>query len=626
VAWEQVDGNDELHVSALRGMIMVNRCVWLGAILGFLLFPASALPAEEMTIRVHLFKGDWAEGNPGLKEVTVMTAATHPAIEPLKAKIRAPEEAQKTAVAAALMDMLELKTVDHLLSFSKPWSGKDTRLGEAMTLGRTTFLFNFVPKRHSPQKVALSTSLFRSKTPTEAGPADDRATKELLDAFAAGKTGAGMDKILDVGLELEIGDPAVVVVPTEGGAYFMMIALTVGAKSPGQVEFAGGPKVLHQVIPSYPDELRRKGIEGQVELQVGIDEEGNVGGVRILKSLNPYLDNSAVHALKQWKYEPVLRDGVPVPAVITLTVNFTREAYRQAEEAAAKGQAAQAAGRKATSQAALPGILAKCADYCDKLKGAALDYICEETIRDVNFNLPTGEELRKQSSIVLSMVNGTGSVSQLGISRLPFPNPERAERNEYLCDYLFVKKAEGIQDRRIILKENGRPLPDRTKILEERRFTTLTPFLAPIRLLGRDRQPLFDYKLLKGDTVKGKEVWVIEVVPKAGNAAGVEYAKAWVEKKIGQVVKAEMTGLPYEGYESVITELIQYNAPAKFAATYSYSVEKNGLAFPSEARIRVNYAFPGITPERFTIERIRTDLKYDKYKFFTVETEGTVKK
>ncbi len=605
---------------------MTKKRLRPGPILGFLVLSASALSADDVTIQVHLFKGAWAAGQQDVKEVMVMTAATHPAIESLKAKIGAPEEAQKTGVAAALMDTLGLKTVDHVLSFSKPWSGRDARLGEAMTLGRTTFLFNFVPKRLSPQKVALSTSLFKSKTPTEAGPADDRATKELLDAFAAGKTGAGMDKILDIGLELEIGEPAIVAVPTEGGPYFMMIALTAGAKSPGQVEFAGGPKVLHQVIPSYPDELRRAGIEGQVELQVGIDEEGNVGGVRVLKSLNPYLDNSAVHALKQWKYEPVLRDGTPVPVVLTLTVNFTREAYRQAEESATRRQAAQAGGRKATSQAALPGILTKCADYCDNLKGAALDYICEEAIRDVNFNLPTGEELRKQSSIVLLMVSGAGSVSQLGISRLPFPNPQRAERNEYLCDYLFVKKGEGIQDRRIILKENGRPLPGRTKILEERRFTTLTPFLAPIRLLGRDRQPLFDYQLLKGDTVKGKEVWVIEVVPNAGNAAGVEYAKAWVEKKSGQVVKAEMTGLPYEGYESVLSELIQYNARAKFAATYSYSVEKKGLAFPSEARIRVNYAFPGITPEAFTIERIRTDLKYDKYKFFTVETEGAVKK
>jgi len=610
---------------ASREMAMVKGHFRTGLTIGLLLLSASALPAEELTIRVHLFQGAWAEGAVGLKEVRVMTAASHPAIEALKAKVGGPEEALRTSAAAALMDALELKTVDHVLSFAKPWSGRDIRLSEVITLGRTTYFFNFVPKRVTPERIALPVSLFRSKPSGQAGPADDRATQELLEAFASGKATVRMDKMLDITLDLEPGDPVIVAFPAGDGPYFMMIALTAGAGPTTQIEFAGGPKVLHQVVPSYPEELRRRGIEGQVELQVGIDEEGNVGGVRILKSLHPYLDNSAVQALKQWKYEPVLRNGVPVPAVITLTVNFTREAYRQSEEGAPKEEA-QAAGREAASPAALPAILDKCAGYCDRLKAAALDYICEETIRDVNFNLPTGEELRKQSSIVLTMVSGTGSVSQLGVERLPFPNPLRAERNEYLCDDLFVKKAEGIQERRIILKENGRPLPDRTKILEERRFSMLVPFLEPVRLFGRDRQALFDYRILKDDRVKGKEVWVIEVTPKPGNAAGVESAKVWTEKTSGQVVKIEMTGLPFEGYESVLAELVQYNARAKFVATYTYSVEKKGLAFPSEARIRVHYAYPGATPERFAIERIRTDLKYDKYKFFTVETKEEIKK
>lgn len=602
---------------------MRRKWYLLGLILGFVSSAIPAMSAEEISIHVHLFKGAWTEEHPALKEVTVMTTASHPEIEALKAKIGAPENALKTAAAAILMEVMGLKTLEDLFSFTKPWTGRETRLSEAIHVGQAAFLFNFKPERLSPQKVSLTTSLFRSKTPGEAGPADDRLTKELLDAFAAGKVSARMEEILDLGLDLDIGDLAIVAIPTENGAYFMLIALTAGVKAVGQLEFAGGPRVLHQVVPSYPDELRRQGIEGQVELQVGIDEEGNVGGVRILKSLHPYLDNSAVQALKQWKYEPVLRNGAPVPVVVTMTVNFTREAYRKPEEAAAKGQPRES-GPRAALRMDLPSILEKCADYCDRLRNSALDYICEETIRDINFNLMTDEEMKK-SSVVITIMSGTGDVSQLGISSLPPHSPKRTEKNEYVCDYLLVKKGEGIQDKRIILRENGRRLPDRSKILEERRFTTLTPFLAPVRLFGRDRQPLFDYILLKDDKIKGKEACVIEVVPKAGNAAGVEYAKAWVEKEGGQVVKIEMTGLPYEGYECILNELIQYNARAKFVATYSYSVEKKSLAFPSEAKIRVNFARPGVMPERFWIERIRTDMKYEKYKFFTVETEGAVK-
>lgn len=606
-------------------MIMARKNRLLGIVLGILLPCMCGYSVEEMTLQVHLFKGAWTEGHTVPKEVTVMTAVSHPVIEALKATVAGPEEALKTAAAAALMDTFELRTVDHILSFSKPWSGRDIRLAEAKTIGRTTFLFNFDTKRLSPQKVELATSLFISNTDGEAGPTDDRLTKELLDALAAGKLSARWEKLLDLKLDLEMGNPVIVDVPAEGGAYFMLITLMGGAKTASPLEFAGGPKVLHKVIPSYPDELRRRGIEGHVELQVGIDAEGNVGGVRILKSVYPYLDNSAVQALKQWKFEPVRQNGVAVPAVITLTVNFTRESYRQAEETAA-GEQALPAGSEAASQAELSGILEKCADYCERLKGAALDYISEETIRDVYFNLPTEEE-QKKNPVVLSLVSRLdGSVSQLGISSLPLPNPHWTERNKYVCDYLFVKKGGGIQDKRIILEENGRKSPDRSKSLEERRFTTLTPFLAPVRLLGRDRQPLFDYRILKSEAIKGRPTVVIEVMPKPGNAAGVEHAKVWVEKKSSQVLKIEITGLPFEGYESVLGELIQYNTKAKFVATYSYLFEKNGLAFPSEARIRVSYPYPGITPEAFIIEKIRTDMKYDKYKFFTVETEGAVKK
>ncbi|MGA2532506.1 MAG: TonB family protein [Candidatus Aminicenantales bacterium] len=552
-----------------------------------------------------------------------MTAASHPAIEALRAKVGGSEPEMTAAAIDALLDAQSLKTVDDFFAFTKPWNGKDARVSEAINVGQAAFLFNFKPERLSPQKVALQTAIFRTKETGGPRKPADSVSKELLDAFATGKVSAGMEKILDQTFELEIGNPVIVAIPTEGGAYFMMIVLKGGAKSSGQLEFAGGPKVIHRVTPAYPDELRRQGVEGQVDLQVGIDEEGTVGGVKILKSLHPYLDNAAVQALKQWKYEPVYQNGVPVPAIITMTVNFTREAYR-AQEEAEESQKSQGAAAGSSSQAELAGILEKCAEYCDKLKGAALDYICEETIRDVFYNLMTQEE-RKKSSVVLSMVSGAGSVSRLGISDLP-PYSNRTEKNEYVCDYLLIKNGEGIEDKRIILKENGRKIPDRTKFLEEKRFATLLPYLAPVRLVGRDRQRLFDYRLLDLEKVKGKDAYLIEAIPKAGAAAGVEYAGIWVEKKNFRVLKIEITGVPIEGYESVLEELIQYNIKTKFVTTYSYLVEKKGLAFPSGAAIRVNYPFPGMTPELYNIEKIRTDIKYDKYKFFTVETDGAVKK
>lgn len=405
-----------------------------------------------------------------------------------------------------------------------------------------------------------------------------------------------------------------------GESIIIRVPLFWAASSPAIEELKA--KAIHEVIPAYPDELRRQGVEGRVELQVGIDQEGTVGGVKVLKSLHPWLDNAAVQALKQWKYEPILQNGKPVPAIIALTVNFTREAYRTQEESPENVKGASA-GLKSSSHAEVANILEKSAEYCDKLEGVALDYICEEAIRDVFYHFMTKEEMDKRG-IVLSFVSRAGSVSQLGISFISSHNPERTERNEYVCDYLLVKKGDRTEDRRIILRENGRERPNRTKLLEERRLSTLLPFLAPVRLIGRDRQPLFDYRLLKEEKLKGKDFFLIEALPKTGDAGGIERGKVWVEKKNCRILKVEITGVPLEGYESVLREIVQYNLTPKFLTTYFYQIEKKGLAFPSSAEIRVDY--PSSLSAYSYVKKIQTDIKYDKYKFFTVETEGSVKK
>ena len=43
---------------------------------------------------------------------------------------------------------------------------------------------------------------------------------------------------------------------------------------------------------------------------------------RILRSI-PLLDQAALDAVRQWEYSPTLLNGVPVPVIMTVTVNFT---------------------------------------------------------------------------------------------------------------------------------------------------------------------------------------------------------------------------------------------------------------------------------------------------------------
>jgi TonB family protein len=81
------------------------------------------------------------------------------------------------------------------------------------------------------------------------------------------------------------------------------------------------PKKVKDVFPVYPEEARKSGIEGIVILEAKADEKGNVVDARVLRSVPP-LDQAAIDAVKQWKFEPLLIDGKPRQVIFTLTVRF----------------------------------------------------------------------------------------------------------------------------------------------------------------------------------------------------------------------------------------------------------------------------------------------------------------
>jgi len=81
------------------------------------------------------------------------------------------------------------------------------------------------------------------------------------------------------------------------------------------------PKLIKEVQPVYPEVARLARVQGVVILSVRTDEEGKVVDALVLRSI-PLLDQAAIDAVKQWVYEPYVKDGKPVPIVFTVTVRF----------------------------------------------------------------------------------------------------------------------------------------------------------------------------------------------------------------------------------------------------------------------------------------------------------------
>ena len=80
----------------------------------------------------------------------------------------------------------------------------------------------------------------------------------------------------------------------------------------------------YQVIPKYPEGLRRRSIEGTVILSAQILPDGSVGTIEVIKSAGyESFDNNAKEAVKQWHFNPAIQNGIPVSSYIKIPVKFT---------------------------------------------------------------------------------------------------------------------------------------------------------------------------------------------------------------------------------------------------------------------------------------------------------------
>jgi protein TonB len=81
------------------------------------------------------------------------------------------------------------------------------------------------------------------------------------------------------------------------------------------------PSKIHHVLPSYPEIARNAKIEGVVILEAVISASGHVDRVRVLRSVR-LLDESAIAAVRQWRFTPTMLNGEAIPVVMTVTVTF----------------------------------------------------------------------------------------------------------------------------------------------------------------------------------------------------------------------------------------------------------------------------------------------------------------
>ncbi|HVR28451.1 MAG TPA: TonB family protein [Thermoanaerobaculia bacterium] len=82
------------------------------------------------------------------------------------------------------------------------------------------------------------------------------------------------------------------------------------------------PKRIQDAAPVYARESVPTDREAFVILELTLDPRGEVAEAKVLRSLNPELDQAALRAVYQWRYEPSVFKGKPANVVVATTVRF----------------------------------------------------------------------------------------------------------------------------------------------------------------------------------------------------------------------------------------------------------------------------------------------------------------
>ena len=87
----------------------------------------------------------------------------------------------------------------------------------------------------------------------------------------------------------------------------------------GQVQAA---MAISRPQPIYPPLAKQARIQGVVRLEAQISKTGTIENLKVISG-HPLLVQSALDAVKQWRYKPTVLNNEPVEVITTIDVNFT---------------------------------------------------------------------------------------------------------------------------------------------------------------------------------------------------------------------------------------------------------------------------------------------------------------
>ncbi|HSA96475.1 MAG TPA: hypothetical protein VLJ16_10505 [Acidobacteriota bacterium] len=267
----------------------------------------------------------------------------------------------------------------------------------------------------------------------------------------------------------------------------------------------------------------------------------------------------------------------------------------------------------------LASVLIAAREYCAKLERAALDFVCIEEVEErLDLSLDDRESLeqRARTATMRDPATQTDTRSRFVVRR----NPK--QKNIYLYDYQFIRREGQVEEKRVLLRKNGRKADPQADVPRLSAFNYSDILLGPVRLLDERFEAYYSYRLLGPDVASGTDAWVLEVVPRMAGVSPYLGGKIWLKRGDASVLRIEWDPATFGHYEEIVARAEIFKAEPEVLSITEFGFEKNGIRFPSSDLTEEGYR----QADDKVFVRARTQITYKDYKFFMVETSSTFKK
>ncbi len=253
----------------------------------------------------------------------------------------------------------------------------------------------------------------------------------------------------------------------------------------------------------------------------------------------------------------------------------------------------------------LDRLLASAAEYCERVKAIAFNFVCIEDIEEIqNF---FGE------------VSSTSAI----LRDEKIFTTRRIKRRTFSHDYQLIKKAGEIVERRILLKENGRKTRVENADLSRLKYSSQYQLFGPVGFLSRYWQDRFAFSIVGEESLNGETAVVVRAVPREFREENFNIGRIWINEA-SQILRIEWEPDSILNYadEIITTSRGEFHKTVRW--TVDYSFEKNGIRFPGRQLIQEIFYRDTPSGRRQQAVKRETTFTYRDFKFFVVDTDVDV--